>query len=214
MRTQPVTSKTCTVCKIVKPVEEFYLISRTTGGRQSLCRLCERDRQKSRRRNGLVPKLDIVEPTVAEKTCRDCKQTKTAELFARNRRRADGLDHRCSDCQFLRYRKWFENRKQKTPELHKSRLRSAHLRFWFGLTHEEYEAMMASQNGLCAICGKPETRLWKGKPTRLAVDHDHSPPHTIRGLLCSKCNHGIGSFLDSPALLEAAAAYLRAHGKA
>lgn len=70
----------------------------------------------------------------------------------------------------------------------------------YGITPEDYEVMLARQNGVCAICGKPEPR-----GQRLSVDHTGD---LVRGLLCTHCNPGLGYFLDDPALLRAAADYL------
>jgi hypothetical protein len=73
--------------------------------------------------------------------------------------------------------------------------------------------MLAAQWGLCAICGKGENTLGGGSGKTpmvlmvLSVDHDH---HTgkVRGLLCSACNRGLGSFGHDAKLLLAAARYL------
>lgn len=78
------------------------------------------------------------------------------------------------------------------------------LRTRYNMTKEEYETILLSQNNCCAIC--------KGKCTRkFAVDHDHDTGK-IRGLLCNKCNRGLGLFLDNPSFLEEAASYLRTKG--
>jgi hypothetical protein len=42
----------------------------------------------------------------------------------------------------------------------------------------------------------------------LAVDHNHTTGK-IRGLLCPKCNQGIGLLMDNPLFLIRAAEYLR-----
>lgn len=79
----------------------------------------------------------------------------------------------------------------------------------FGLTIADYEAMLATQNGLCAVCGRAETsRANNGEVMLLAVDHDHVTG-SVRALLCRSCNTGIGLLGDDPALLEVAAGYIR-----
>jgi hypothetical protein len=79
---------------------------------------------------------------------------------------------------------------------------------YHGPTLAEYDAMVAGQHGCCLICGQPETVVGKsGELLPLAVDHNHETGE-IRGLLCHKCNRGLGAFRDSAELLRAAADYL------
>lgn len=70
----------------------------------------------------------------------------------------------------------------------------------YQLTPAQYDAMLAAQGGVCAICRS----LGKRRP---CVDHCHATG-AIRGLLCNRCNSGIGHFFDRPDLLIAAVAYL------
>lgn len=82
--------------------------------------------------------------------------------------------------------------------------RAKKLRDLYGITVEEYEALLEVQNGLCAICKQPEV-----VPDRnLAVDHDHDTQR-VRGLLCTACNRGIGCLQDDPEILQAAIDYLK-----
>lgn len=71
----------------------------------------------------------------------------------------------------------------------------------YGITLEQYNAMVVAQGGVCKICGNPPN----GK--RLVVDHCHSLTK-FRGLLCERCNQGLGSFKDNPHLLLSAKEYL------
>src|SRR5262249_22581529 len=80
----------------------------------------------------------------------------------------------------------------------------------YNLTPEEYASLLAAQNGLCAICSKPEIakEYRTGKVKRLTVDHCHKSG-AVRGLLCVRCNVGLG-LIESlgPDGLERIAAYL------
>ena len=70
----------------------------------------------------------------------------------------------------------------------------------FGITEEQYLEMLQRQDGRCAICRLKFT-------VRLHVDHCHETK-AIRGLLCEKCNRGLGMFKDNPEALRRAANYL------
>ena len=78
--------------------------------------------------------------------------------------------------------------------------RKCELKREYGLTLEEYDGMVIMQNGRCAICGRGDEQL--------GVDHDHSTG-TVRGLLCQRCNGGIGFLQDNPDLTQKATDYLR-----
>ncbi len=89
-----------------------------------------------------------------------------------------------------------------------SRDRHFSLKKKYGLTVEEYENLFVKQNGVCAVCGEPETALSNiGKIKMLAVDHDHETGQ-VRGLLCNRCNTGIGLLGDNKTTLLKAVAYL------
>jgi hypothetical protein len=72
----------------------------------------------------------------------------------------------------------------------------------YGITVDRFEEILALQDGLCAICRTP---AFGAKLPH--VDHDHESG-SVRGILCSNCNTGLGLFKDDPELLRAAAKYL------
>jgi hypothetical protein len=73
----------------------------------------------------------------------------------------------------------------------------------YGLTPEQYDEIFARQGGRCAICGTTEN----GKRKYLSVDHDHETGQ-VRGLLCGRCNWGIGLLNDDPGIMLRAASYV------
>lgn len=82
----------------------------------------------------------------------------------------------------------------------------------YGITNNDYVAMMEAQGGKCAICQSETSRTdWRsGKVHALSVDHDHVTKQ-VRALLCDNCNRGLGLFGDSLETLRSAVAYLERH---
>lgn len=90
----------------------------------------------------------------------------------------------------------------KSAALSQSRARKLKM---YGMTEDCYAEMAASQNHSCLICGIHQ--LSASKAMKLYVDHCHSTG-IVRGLLCQKCNAGLGMFKDNPLLLQKAMEYL------
>lgn len=89
--------------------------------------------------------------------------------------------------------------------------RERHLRIQYGITIEEFDLLLEAQDWKCAICSttEPECNL------QFQVDHNHdccpgnkTCGECIRGLLCCRCNQGLGSFHDNVDLLLKAVDYL------
>lgn len=103
-------------------------------------------------------------------------------------------------------------RHSESPEEQSTYQKAWNLRRHYKMTVDEYEAILDSQGGVCALCKEAETRTIKrnGRIRLLSVDHCHRTNRN-RGLLCGHCNQGIGHFRDDPALLRAAADYIERH---
>lgn len=81
----------------------------------------------------------------------------------------------------------------------------------FGLTPEQWDKMLSSQEGVCKICGQSEVRTRKdGELMRLSVDHCHSCL-VVRGLLCGHCNATLGLFEKKEKIYKNIVEYLGDH---
>jgi len=103
-------------------------------------------------------------------------------------------------------RQYSQSQRDANPDYY----RNADLKRHYGVTLEWYNQKLADQDGKCAICKQPETLVIKGVVQRLAVDHCHKHGH-VRGLLCSKCNRGLGLLNHDTGILRAGIAYLENH---
>lgn len=101
---------------------------------------------------------------------------------------------------------WQQKRRAADPDYE----RNASLKKYYGVDLDWYRDKLAEQNGVCAICHQPETLKIKGRVVKLAVDHCHETGVT-RGLLCSKCNRGLGLLRHDPDLLLKACEYVLHH---
>ncbi len=110
-----------------------------------------------------------------------------------------------------RVRTYSRARYRNDPKV-RAQLRRARLLRLYGITPEQYDVLFERHGGACAIGGGQPHLHTRGRPRAagklLHVDHDHAT-NLVRGLLCDRCNQAIGLMRDEPALLEAAAAYLK-----
>ena len=163
-------------------------------------------------------------PKPVEKYCRECKTVQPIGNFQEYRRPDRPSPGHSAFCKPCRNRRRREDGLSKTKNAEKKRARYAENpkraleqnRDWrYGLLPGQYDAMLDDQGGRCGICGTtdPGARAW-------AVDHDHNccgPGRAcqkcVRGLLCLRCNMGIGAMQDDPDVLRAAIRYLESHKK-
>ena len=127
------------------------------------------------------------------KVCVKCKQSKSLEEFYKRADRPNSYRSQCKVCHKLQStgnisKNWNYFYDQKTARN-------------YGLSVDEYHSLLIKANNCCTICGKGNSKK------RLSVDHDHSTGK-VRGMLCDKCNRGLGHFNDDPKLLQKAVKYL------
>lgn len=101
-----------------------------------------------------------------------------------------------------RMRSWYQKNKNGKLSIRKDTA----IKHRYGISLEEYQQKLESQNNLCALCGEAFYGDSKGSG-RPVLDHSHEHS-TLRGFIHSKCNVGIGNFDDNPERLRMAAIYL------
>lgn len=145
------------------------------------------------------------------KRCTKCKQDKPLSEFSPTSRYLGEVQYRgdCKKCNAARAKKIRKQNPGMPESLRRWRknnpdkVRLQHLRHKYGLSEVDYFKKIADQEGKCAICKRP----FVGSPH---VDHNHVTGE-IRGLLCGKCNVGLGHFDDDPVRLLVASAYLQSY---
>ncbi len=129
------------------------------------------------------------------KLCSRCKRWKTRDEYTRARNKPDGHYNYCTECRKVIRRIDYQNGKKKSAA--KSR------RQRYGITASQFALMKGRQEDACAICRTPFA-----SKLDTHLDHDHKTG-AIRGILCNRCNHGIGVFKDDPERLSRAISYLK-----
>ena len=198
--------KTCRLCGATKGADEFYRDSRYVDGLGSYCKPCRNADSKERYgqwKQQRHPQRDV--PTT--KKCRACGKRRLRDEFYAEPRNSDGLASFCKACTAAK-----NGARQRTPagkESCRKASRKHQLKNIHGITHEQFEAMLAAQGGACAICPSKDAG---GRWGTFHIDHDHET-NEVRGPLCNPCNIGLGSFRDDGKLLLAAASYLQRRQK-
>jgi hypothetical protein len=98
---------------------------------------------------------------------------------------------------------WYRQNKEKAL----ARQREYNYLVKYGITVDQYHALVTHQGGGCGICGRPNNS--DPRRQRFGIDHDHQTGN-VRGALCDNCNRGLGLFGDDPDRLQRAIDYLRA----
>ena len=126
------------------------------------------------------------------KQCKNCNSD--FEFKYRTRR-----NHCSTECYF-EYQKKIRPPTDNTSDAS----RNSKYKWRYGITLEEYNVMLASQDNCCKVCNIHEDKLSK----KLCVDHDHKTGE-VRGLLCADCNIGLGNLKDDPEIIENLLTYIK-----
>lgn len=126
--------------------------------------------------------------------CGTCKERKPMAEFYWASKGGARPANRLRQCKSCRHAK------RPTGEARKA----ARRKHAYGLTSEEFSRLLLQQNNRCAVCREP---LDENKARAILVDHCHFDGQ-VRGLLCVRCNSGLGHFRDDPDIMKAAIEYL------
>ena len=175
--------KYCSKCFQLKPLDNFYMNTRSNDGHSIYCRECTKLYQKGKSKKPRPIRRGSIEKGILE--CTRCHKLLALDNFYYRAER-DRYDSWCNNC---RNEVCKHNKSVKRDTL-------------YCLMPGQYDEILKSQGGVCAICGSiPSIKI------PLTVDHNHQTG-AIRGLLCGKCNRGLGHFNDDLELFKLATTYL------
>lgn len=230
----------CFTCKTEKHVSLYYKDSAKPSGHDGSCIECKRIKQGRTRRNNVGGRqctncqktkylyefpnkkylkgyhqehLDMckscyyVQDIIPKglKKCSRCRNVKGLASFCRTTRYRDGLAICCRECAREKYKAVRDRRSQRATSMWAN----------YKMTLQDYDNLLANQNGLCAFNGCDTTEELNGG--FLAIDHDHnccekkSCGKCVRGLLCSAHNSMLGFAHDRIKELLAGVDYLESH---
>ena len=124
--------------------------------------------------------------------CYRCKEIKDLNKFPKHNGKPYGKAYICKPCAVEKQQGLYTKQETKVKN------RKANLKRKYNLTLEGYDDILKNQNYSCKICSDEND---------LVVDHCHDTG-SVRGILCRKCNSGLGMFKDDKILLQNATDYL------
>lgn len=170
---------------------------------------------------------DII--TLPAKQCSRCKEVKLLTEFGKDPKNKSGLKSGCRSCDCKYSEKQRIKNSEILPQIRKEYNRSnkksikvkqqkkreeddlyyirKRLKSRYGITYEEFLGMMERDENKCQICGVTNEEYNQLYNKNLSIDHCHNTKY-LRGILCDKCNTGIGQFKDNTDLLNKAINYL------
>ena len=222
--------KTCIRCGVKRSLENFSKHG-DSGNYRNVCRECQNATNRKRyldihgqHKRDAKKELRESDP----KICIRCNKEKPLSAFNYHNRAKGQHRNLCVECQAAwakNYNASPEGQKTSKEYVARNKARYDELKEFYkndpkrkaarkvyhrkrqlaeyGLTLKDYERMLKSQDGKCAICGTTDT----GKKDYFRIDHCHKTGK-VRGLLCHSCNVSLGLFKDSRELLQKAYNYL------
>jgi len=210
-------TKYCKFCKTTLDLEQFSPSISCIGGFQRKCKDCykisRRIYSKNNRERLNAEKREYVKKNPEKKKLADKRyyEKHKEKINTKNRTHKQENKEYFNQLDRQYYQENKEKRVQYSRDFRKNqpkKVRETYLKHKYDLTLEQYDELLKSQDYKCAICkssscGRKDRKI-------LFIDHCHNTGK-VRGLLCNKCNCGIGNFKDKPEFLKEAIKYLERH---
>jgi hypothetical protein len=151
-----------------------------------ICKICKLEKSVSEfslaQQAGTMRKDGSIRNTTIYKTsCKECYSKKCLNKYHKLSLEEKQVRRSKNSCNNYQYRKEYR------------------LRNRYGLTTEEFSAMLLAQNNKCKICGDEML------PPQ--VDHNHLTSE-VRSLLCRPCNTSLGLLREDPQILRNMISYI------
>lgn len=229
--------KTCAACKVEKPLDAFTFEPRVSSKTTARCSDClyashkawaeansdkvkvsrkryvkkypervaaarafsDRRAALERREARIENSMPLIQPRITEEGqyCTRCRRRKPTDEF--------GSNGWCRPCQAAAALKRLRESNAEQRERRRQQARKYDTERLYGIPFDELQARLANQDGKCAICCDEIDLLAKRSG---CVDHCHTSL-VVRGILCVKCNAGLGQFRDNEMFLARAIEYLK-----
>ena len=131
--------------------------------------------------------------------CGHCNKLKIEIEYYKSNKLKRGYQSWCIQC-------------HKDNRIHDGQTKTGKLFQRYGITREELEDLRVEQNHKCKICKIDISRdISRTSRCYQNIDHNHATGK-VRGILCFRCNAGIGLLNESPEQLRLAADYIEKDG--
>lgn len=148
------------------------------------------------------PTVEFI-PSVVKIGCGQCRQCKYARKRAyeqANPEKRNAARKKVRDAKPEQHRATVKKWRDRNPD----KVAGYELKKNYGITLEEYNVILTRQGGKCACCGRDQNTCGR----KLFVDHCHETGR-IRGIICNRCNYGIGALGDNIEGVQRALEYLK-----
>jgi hypothetical protein len=139
---------------------------------------------------------NVISPRSKKSKCRRCYKNEDARLqYKLNPKIKNDKNKKYHD-------KYLKSKSYRLSQL-KHKLNRTNKRY--GITMIERDKMIVNQNNKCLICGVDFSSI---PQNHICIDHNHITGK-VRGILCNKCNSGLGMFRDNPGYILKAVEYIK-----